>query len=69
MITKMGAIDAKVDWDAVSRATELPRTYLIKDRSTGREFFKMYKPSEAQRIFKAQGWIGQIVSVLDRRRH
>jgi len=58
----------KVDWDAVEKATEVRRTYLIKDPRTGREFFKMYKPSEAKRIFKLEGWTGQIVSTLDRTR-
>jgi len=65
MITKSGAAGAKIDWSAVEMATEVPRTYLVKDRF-GREFFKMYKPSEATRIFKAEGWTGKIVSTLDR---
>lgn len=64
MITKLGAKGTKVDWDAVERATEVRRTYLVRDRH-GNEFFKMYKPSEAQRIFKAEGWTGQIISTLD----
>ena len=66
MTTKAKAMNTKVDWDYVDRATEIRRTYLVKDRSTGREFFKMYKPSEAQRIFKAEGWIGKIVSRVER---
>lgn len=44
---------------------EIPRTYLVKDRH-GREFFKMYKPSEAERIFKLEKWTGKIVSRIDR---
>lgn len=67
MITKTGAKDVVVDWDAIERATEVARTYLVRDRF-GREFFKMYKPSEAFRIFKARGWTGKIVSTLDRNR-
>lgn len=65
MTTKLEAKRAIVDWHAVEAATEVPRTYLIKDRQ-GREFFKMYKPSEAKRIFKLEGWTGSIVSTLDR---
>ena len=41
MTTKQDAMGTKVDWDAVEKATEVRRTYLIKDRF-GREFFKMY---------------------------
>ena len=67
MTTKQDAMGTKVDWEAVEKATEVRRTYLIKDRF-GREFFKMYKPSEAKRIFKLEGWTGKIVSTLDRTR-
>lgn len=67
MITKMDAIGVNVDWAAVERATEVPRTYLVTDRK-GREFYKMYKPSEAKRIFKSEGWSGKIVSTLDKSR-
>ena len=67
MITKNDAVNAKVDWDAVERATEVPRTYLVRD-NTGREFFKMYKPSYAREIFRRTGWTGKIVSTLDRQR-
>lgn len=65
MVTKTEAAGTKVDWNKVELATEVKRTYLIKDQF-GHEFFKMYKPSEANRIFKAEGWTGQIVSTLDR---
>jgi len=65
MITKNEARDAKVDWDYVNKATEVKRTYLVTDR-TGKEFFKMYKPSEAERIFKTKGWKGKIVGCLSR---
>ena len=51
MVTKMQAQGAKVDWDAVERATEIRRTYLITTKS-GREFFKMYKPSEVRHVLK-----------------
>ena len=68
MITKMDAMGVNVDWAAVERATEVPRTYLVTDRCTGREFYKMYKPSEAKRIFKSTGWSGKIVSTLDKSR-
>ena len=67
MITKSEAQGVTVDWEAVNKATEVPRTYLIKDRK-GREFFKMYKPSEAKRIFNLEGWTGTIVSTMDRSR-
>lgn len=67
MTTKQDAMGTKVDWEAVEKATEVRRTYLITDRF-GREFFKMYKPSEAKRIFKATGWTGKIVSTLNRTR-
>lgn len=64
MTTKLDAKNTAVDWDAVERATEVRRTYLVRDKR-GNEFFKMYKPSEAKRIFKAEGWTGQIISTLD----
>ena len=67
MITKTGAIGTNVDWEAVDRMTEVSRTYLVTDRK-GNEFFKMYKPSEAKRIFKSEGWTGRIVSTLDKSR-
>ena len=67
MTTKSESVSTKVDWNAVEKATEVPRTYLVKDK-LGREFFKMYKPSEADRIFKANGWKGTIVSTLDKTR-
>lgn len=51
MVTKMQAQGAKVDWNAVEKATEIRRTYLITTKS-GREFFKMYKPSEVNDILK-----------------
>ena len=53
MITKLQAKDAKVDWDAVERATEIRRTYLVRTED-GREFFKMYKPSEVMHIAEAE---------------
>ena len=68
MTTKTDAQGVNVDWQKVELATEVPRTYLITDKH-GREFFKMYKPSEAKRIFKLEGWTGKIVSTLDRRKH
>lgn len=68
MTTKSDAKGAVVDWCAVEKATEVQRTYLVKDRN-GKEFFKMYKPSEAQDIFKKKGWTGQIVSMLHREGH
>jgi len=64
MTTKLDTIGIRIDWDAVNQATEIPRTYLIRDPDTGREFFKMYKPSEAKRIFSAQGWHGKIVKTM-----
>ena len=67
MITKAESSGATVDWDKIERATEVNRTYLVKDKF-GNEFFKMYKPSEAQKIFKNRGWSGKIVSSLDRSR-
>lgn len=68
MVTKEQAKGACVDWTAVEKATEIKRTYLIKDNE-GHEFFKMYKPSEAPHIFKAMGWSGEIVGVLNRSGH
>lgn len=65
MVTKMQAKGAEVDWKRVDQATEVKRTYLVRDR-LGREFFKMYKPSEARAYFKATGCTGQIVSTLNR---
>lgn len=66
MVTKSeAAAFGSINWDAVRIATEVPRTYLVRDQS-GHEFFKMYKPSEAERIFKATGWTGHIVSTLSR---
>lgn len=67
MITKSESVGTKVDWSVVEKATEVQRTYLVKDRF-GNEFFKMYKPSEAQKIFKSRGWTGTIISTLDRSR-
>lgn len=68
MVTKSDAKGVVIDWDMIDQITEVPRTYLIKDQF-GREFFKMYKPSEAKRIFKLENWKGKIVSTLDRRRN
>lgn len=65
MITKTGAIGANVDWNAVERATEAKRTYLVHTND-GREFFKYYKPSEARQIFKQKGWSGKIIGTLDK---
>ena len=65
MVTKLDAKNVKVDWDKVNQATEVRRTYLCWDKD-GHEFFKMYKPSEAGKIFKAKGWHGKIVSTLDK---
>ena len=65
MVTKIEAKGARVDWRAVELATEVKRTYLITDRF-GKQFYKMYKPSEVQKIFKEKGWRGQIVSRLNR---
>ena len=65
MITKSESVGTKVDWNVVEKATEVPRTYLVKD-NFGNEFYKMYKPSEAQKIFKSRGWTGTIVSTLDK---
>jgi len=66
MVTKSeAATHGSINWDAVRIATEVPRTYLVRDHR-GKEFFKMYKPSEAERIFKATGWTGKIVSTLRR---
>ena len=65
MTTKTDAQGVNVDWQKVELATEVPRTYLITNKH-GCEFFKMYKPSEAKRILKLEGWTGKIVSTLDR---
>ena len=67
MTTKLESSGANIDWDKVEKATEVPRTYLVKDRF-GNEFFKMYKPSEAKTIFKKHKWTGTIVSTLDKSR-
>ena len=67
MVTKMDVQGVKVDWKKVELATEVKRTYLVKDRF-GHEFFKMYKPSETASVFKKHGWTGQIVSTIDRSR-
>lgn len=63
MARKLDAKGVHVDWDLVQRNTEIARTYLIRTRD-GRELFKMYKPTEARRIFKEKGWTGQIVSTV-----
>lgn len=65
MVTKLEAKTANVDWDKINKATEVRRTYLCWDKD-GHEFYKMYKPSEAGKIFKSKGWHGKIVGVLDR---
>ncbi len=65
MTTKSESRGATVDWSNVELATEVKRTYFVKD-DRGREFFKMYKPSEARQIFKGNKWVGKIVSTLDR---
>ena len=65
MVTKSQAKGAAVDWAEVERMTEVPRTYFVWD-GKGKEFFKMYKPSEADRIFKKNGWKGWIASTLKR---
>ena len=67
MVTKLDAIDVNIDWDLVDRITEVRRTYLVRN-SDGNEFFKMYKPSEAPGIFKRKGWVGHVVSTIDRSR-
>lgn len=67
MTSKLDAANAVVDWDKVEKATEVPRTYLVRDH-LGKEFFKMYKPSQAKTIFKTKGWTGKIISKLDRSR-
>ena len=45
MTFKSASMSAKVDWEAVNRATEIKRTYEIILESGG-IIFKMYKPSE-----------------------
>ena len=65
MITKSEASGTNVDWGKVNQATEVNRTYLVTDQF-GNKFYKMYKPSVAEKIFKEKGWKGQIVSTLDR---
>ena len=64
-MTKTGTEGNRVNWTEVERATEIRRTYLVRDKE-GKEFFKMYKPSEVKEIFKKNGWRGQIVSTIDR---
>lgn len=46
--------------------TEVPRTYEITTPAGG-HFFKMYKPTEARKIFRKKGWTGKCVSKLSRR--
>lgn len=65
MTTKAKAMNTKVDWDYVDRATEIRRTYLVR-LPDGRKMFKMYKPSEAAETFKRTGWTGKIVSRVER---
>ena len=50
MTSKKDTHNTKVDWKAVERATEKRRTYHVR-YSDGREVFKMYKPSEALKIW------------------
>lgn len=65
MTTKTAAKDVFIDWKEIEHATEVPRTYLVRTRD-GREFFKMYKPSQAKHVFAAEGWTGQIIGTLRR---
>lgn len=65
MVTKTDAKNTNVNWKKVYDATEIRRTYLITDEN-GRQFYKMYKPSEVDRIFKAEHWTGRIVSTVNR---
>ena len=51
-----------IAWKA-NEPEEIPRTYLVRDRS-GKEFYKMYKPSETKEIFRRKGWTGRIVSIM-----
>ena len=64
VITKSGSIGVEIDWNAVNRATEKACTYLIINKE-GREFFKMYKPSEFESISKKKGWTGYRVTHLE----
>ncbi len=66
MITKADTANVTIDWDKVERETEVPRTYFVHD-GYGHRFFKMYKPSEAEKIFEANGWTGNIASILRRK--
>ena len=63
MITKQDVYGTEdtVDWEAVRKATEIPRTYFVTT-SDGRQFFKMYKSDEAKEIFERKNWTGKIVS-------
>ena len=64
MITKSSAANPKdINWEEIDKATEIHRTYLVKD-SEGREFFKMYKPSQAREMFKRRGWTGRIINTM-----
>ena len=65
MVTKNEASGVKINWEEINKLTEIPRTYLVRDKF-GNEFYKMYKPQQAKEIFKKKGWTGQIVSTLDR---
>ena len=47
MVTKTDVSDVNIDWEEIERLTEVPRTYLMRDKQ-GREFFKMYTPSQAE---------------------
>lgn len=67
MVTKTQAKNANVDWKAVEKATEVRRTYLVT-LPDGRQVYKMYKPSEAQKIFRSKGWKGKLVGILDKSR-
>lgn len=65
--TKTMAANAKVDWGYVEQVTEIPRTYYITT-DDGRWFFKMYKPSEAKKVFKLEkSWHGKIVGKVSRK--
>ena len=65
MVTKADVKNVNVDWDKINKATEVRRTYLVRDKD-GHEFFKMYKPSEVGKIFKERGWHGKMVGTLDK---
>lgn len=66
MTMKSEAKGTVIDWERVEKVTEIKRTYLVKDPSGHREFFKMWTPSEAKHMLKAMGWTGSIVSTIDR---